>query len=265
MSDAIAHDIKRAYEGSAEAWAHGPTLVYRHLANALIDASPVPLRGWLVLDLGTGTGVASAALVAAGAQPFGVDLAEAMVRHRHGERPPGVVGDALALPFRAGGVDAVVAAFSLNHLPNPAAGLRECARVTRRGGIVLASTFPAEQDHPAKEVVEEVLEQFGYQRPHWYKEFKERIAVLTGYPDRLTEIALAAGLHDVEVAPVEVMAGLDDPNLVVEWRLNMPHTIAFVSSLEPEVRTHLYQHAVAVLPNALPPALTVLVLRSRVL
>lgn len=34
--------------------------------------------------------------------------------------------------------------------------------VTRSGGVVLASSFPTGADHPAKAVVEEVLEQYGY-------------------------------------------------------------------------------------------------------
>lgn len=156
-------------------------------------------------------------------------LAEALVRHHRTKRPPGTVGDALRLPFRGGAFDAVVAAFSLNHLPDPGAGLRECGRVVRAGGAVLASTFPVDADHPAKEAVESALLRFGYRRPPWYDEFKRDMAHLTGDPSRFESAASEAGLVDVTVAERDVDAGLGDPHLVVEWRLNMPHAIGFVN------------------------------------
>jgi ubiquinone/menaquinone biosynthesis C-methylase UbiE len=264
VSDSLVDDVKDAYEGAADAWAEGPSLVYRRMADALVDASPVSLAGRLVLDLGAGTGVASAVLVGAGARPVGFDVAEAMVRHQRSGRPPASVGDALALPFRADGFDAVVAAFSLNHLPDPSLGLAECTRVTHSGGILLASTFPTDAEHPAKPAVETVLERFGYRRPPWYTEFKQRTAPLTGDPSQLAAAASAAGLEDIEVRPVDVRAGLDDPRLVVEWRLNMPQTIAFVSSLDPHTRAQLSDEAEAALPSPLPAAVTVLVLRAAV-
>ncbi len=264
MSDSLVHEVKDAYEGAADAWAEGPSLVYRRMAEALVDASPVSLTGQLVLDLGAGTGVASAILVGVGARPVGFDVAEAMVRHQRGARPPGSVGDALALPFRAGGFDAVVAAFSLNHLADPTAGLAECRRVTRSRGLVLASTFPTDADHPAKAAVEDVLERFGYRRPRWYQEFKKRSAPLTGDRNLLAAGAWRAGLDDVDVRVLDVAAGLGDPRLVVEWRLNMPHTMAFVTSLDPETRARLRDEATAALPGPLPATLAVLVLTARV-
>ena len=54
---------------------------------------------------------------------------------------PAVTADVTALPFRSGAFDVVVAAFVVNHLPDPVAGLAELRRVTRPGGAVLASTF----------------------------------------------------------------------------------------------------------------------------
>ena len=256
--------IKDAYEDGADGWASGPTPVYRRLAQALIAASPRPLADRSVLDLGTGTGVASEALIEAGARPIGVDLAVAMLQHRRSQRPPGTAGDAQALPFRDGAFDAVVAAFSLNHLPDPAAGLAECRRVTRAGGFVLASTFPTEADHPAKAIVEAILEGFGYQRPHWYEAFKQRVAIRTGDADALAQVATDAGLIDVEVARLDVEAGLDRPELAVEWRLNMPHTIGFVADLDPAAQAALRARAVTALSDGLPSAVPMLLLLAHV-
>ncbi len=139
------------YSDTGGAWEEGPARVYDRLAAVLIDRSPVPLAGGRVLDVGAGTGAASRAALAAGvAEAVGVDAAFGMLAHRATARPPAVVGDALALPFARSAFDATVAAFSLNHLPCPAAGLREMARVTRSGGAILAASY-AVRRHPPGE------------------------------------------------------------------------------------------------------------------
>lgn len=260
----LVNEIRTAYEESAAGWARGPAAVYRRLALALIEAAPISLADRRVLDLGAGTGVASEALAAAGARPVGLDLAVAMLCHQQARRPPGVAGDAQALPLRDSAFDAVVAAFSLNHVPDPATALTECRRVTRTGGFILASTFPSEADHPAKAAVETTLQQFGYQRPRWYQTFKEHIAARTGDAERFARAATAAGLAHVRVDPVEVEAGLDDPEMAVEWRLNMPHTIGFVAALDPRARAELRARAVADLPTKLPSSVSILTLRAGV-
>jgi ubiquinone/menaquinone biosynthesis C-methylase UbiE len=48
-----------------------------------------------------------------------------------------VIADARALPFADGSADAVFAAGLVNHLPDPQAGLRELARVTSPGGLLV--------------------------------------------------------------------------------------------------------------------------------
>ena len=257
-------EIKGAYEGSADAWASGPTTIYRRFAEALVAAAPTSLDGQNVLDLGAGTGVASEVLTDAGAQPIAVDLAHAMLRHRREERPPATVGDAQGLPFGAGTFDAVVAAFCLNHLPDPVAGLAECRRVTRSGGLVLASTFPSDGNHPAKAIVERELERSGYQRPRWYRTFKQHIAQLTGDDAAFAQAAWDAGYGDVEVVAIEVEAGLDRPELAVDWRLNMPHTIGFVAGLDDVARGELRARAIAALSGELPTSAEIRVLRAHV-
>jgi len=174
------------------------------------------------------------------------------------------VGDAQALPFGDGTFDAVVAAFCLNHLPDPTAGLAECRRITRSGGVVLASTFPTDANHPAKTIVEAELERFGYQRPAWYRTFKARIAELTGDADAFASAATDAGFSDIEVVRVDVEAGLDRPELAVEWRLNMPHSIGFFTGLDRDTRTALRARAVEALSGDLPSAVPALFLRAGV-
>ena len=258
-------DIRSAYQGAAEGWATGPAVLYRRLADALVTtAGHEELGGQRVLDLGAGTGVASEVLSAVGARPVGFDIAHAMLTHRQSERPPGVVGDAAALPFSEGVFGAIVAAFCLNHVPDPPGALAECRRVTRTGGLVLASTFPSGADHPAKAGVEAVLERFGYRRPDWYATFKASIADRTGASDAFFEAATTAGLADVRVDRVDVDAGLHDPATAVTWRLNMPHTVGFVAELDPSDREALRAAAIAAMPPGLPPSVPMLVLRARV-
>ena len=138
--------------------------MYAPLARALVAAAPVPLAGRLVLDLGAGTGVAGRAALAAGARRVvGADLSEGMLRRGRGGTP--VVADAVALPFRDGRFDLVLAAFCLNHLSRVEDGLAEARRV---GAAIAASTFAPGWTHPAKDAADGALRSFGYQPPAWY-------------------------------------------------------------------------------------------------
>jgi hypothetical protein len=68
----------------------------------------------------------------------------------------------------------------------------------------------------------------------------------------------------VSVDHLDIEAGLDDPHVAVEWRLNMPHTLAFVSTLEPRTRAELRERAIAALGPDLPSAVPTLALRAHV-
>lgn len=259
--DAVA-EIKAAYGAGAAAWATGPEFVYRRLADALVARAPADLAGRRTLDLGSGTGVATRALVATGAEPIGLDLALEMLVQERAARAPGVAGDARLLPFGDRSFDAVVAACCLNHL-EPDAPLRECRRVLGDGGVLLASSFPSDRPHPAKEVIEAVLADHGWQPPSWYADFRQRVAAVTGDPGRLAAVARATGFGDVVTEILEVEAGVDDPQRVVAWRLNMPHTLGFVESLEPPARERLRADAVASVGNRHPSTVALLTLTAR--
>jgi predicted dehydrogenase len=103
--------------------------------------------GDTVLDLGCGTGNLARALAEAGLRVAGCDISGQMLAHA--ARDPGG-GDhgrcggwvRLApgwrrLPFASAAFDVVVAASVLEYVAEPAAVLRECARVLRPGGVVL--------------------------------------------------------------------------------------------------------------------------------
>ena len=99
-----------------------------------------------VLDVGCGTGALSGA---AAAIPFtrvtGVDPSLSYISHAEkelgGARVRFELGDALALRFCDATFDRTLSLLMLNHLPDPAAGLREMIRVTRPNGIVAAAVW----------------------------------------------------------------------------------------------------------------------------
>ena len=127
------------YAAAAPRWATGAELVYRPIAADLVAMSPHPLAGRTVLDAGAGTGAVSRALAAQHARPIAIDHSWGMLAWNAAARPPSAVADIRALPLADDSVDDAVAAFVLNHLTDPCAGLAELARVTGPGGAVLAA------------------------------------------------------------------------------------------------------------------------------
>jgi SAM-dependent methyltransferase len=97
--------------------------------------------GQAVLDAGCGTGRALVPMrdaVGRDGTVVGVDLTPEMLAaaRDHGRLTVAalLLADTRFLPLRDASVDAVLAAGLLPHLPDPAAGLAELARVTRPGG-----------------------------------------------------------------------------------------------------------------------------------
>ncbi|WP_092558391.1 class I SAM-dependent methyltransferase [Actinoplanes derwentensis] len=99
--------------------------------------------GHVVLDVGSGTGRALPALAAAvgpTGRVLGLDLTPDMLTAARnagrGDCADLVLGDARHLPIADATADVVFAAGLVHHLPDPVAGLRELARVTRPGGTL---------------------------------------------------------------------------------------------------------------------------------
>lgn len=252
-----------AYSATGALWECGPSRIYDRLAAVLVGRSPVPLAGRRVLDVGAGTGAASRAALAAGAADVvALDAAYGMLAHHADVRPAAVVGDILALPFPASTFGASVAAFSLNHLEDPVAGLRELARVTGPGGTVLAATYAEGDDHPVKAAVSAALAARGWAPDPWYRSMMTRIVPLLASPERFAAAAGAAGL-DADVQAVRVPFPELDAMDLVAWRLGMVQHAPFVADLPDAERRAVVADALALLGDEPTPLVrSVLVLTA---
>jgi len=245
--------VRAGYDAAADDWAEGPGPMYAQLARVLVAAAPVPLAGRLVLDLGAGAGVAGRAALAAGArQVVAVDLSEGMLRRAGGGRP--VAADAVALPFRDGSFDLVVAAFCLNHLASLAAGLAEARRV---GAAIAASMFAPGWTHPAKDAVDDAVRSFGYRPPAWHTVLQpgSRASDLKV----VARCAAAAGFTRVQAHIAAVPTGLATPAELVSWRLGMAHLAPFMRSLDAPGRAAVRRAAEQAVAAAAGPTMPLVV------
>ncbi len=264
----LAREMRADYGKAAAGWAAGPGQVYAPLARALLGASPVPVAGSRVLDLGAGTGVAGRAALAAGAdRVVAADLSVAMLRLITPPEHP-VVADAVALPFRDQAFDLVVAAFCLNHLGRPGDALREIRRV---GHGLAASMFAPGWTHPAKQAVKEALRPYGYQAPAWYESMTGESGSLAGDSRpasrdparRLADQAAVAGFSDVRVATISVRTGLSAPAELASWRLGLAHVAPFLQSLDAPRRAAARRAAEQAVAGTGPLVASMFVLTAR--
>ena len=171
------------------------------------------------------------------------DVALGMLLRGRDNRPPAAVGDALALPFRRGAFDIVLAPFSLNHLDEPAAGVREAGRV---GDLLVASTYAVDDDHPAKAAVDQALSEVGWTRPPWYAAMKSAMAAW-GTVDRATAVVECGGMRPRLVERREIAFPDLGPADMVAWRMGLAQSAEFVETLHPETRRTVVERALGLL------------------
>jgi demethylmenaquinone methyltransferase/2-methoxy-6-polyprenyl-1,4-benzoquinol methylase len=137
--------LPRHYDRLAEVLSFGQNGRWRRtMVDAVARAGP-----GTVLDVATGTaGVALALRARTGAGVVGVDLTEPMLRRGQANvRSAGASGIAFALgrgeqlPFPDDAFDAVSFTYLLRYVDDPAATLRELARVVRPGGTLANLEF----------------------------------------------------------------------------------------------------------------------------
>ncbi len=147
--------VARRYDVTNDVLSLGQTWAWR---RAVADAV-APKPGERILDLAAGTGTSSSPLAAAGADVICCDFSVGMLREGQRRQPDRafVAGDAMCLPFAADTFDAATISFGLRNIVDPAAGLRELARVTRPGGRLVVCEFSAPTDPRFRRVYLEYL------------------------------------------------------------------------------------------------------------
>jgi demethylmenaquinone methyltransferase/2-methoxy-6-polyprenyl-1,4-benzoquinol methylase len=112
--------------------------------RALLDAI-APQPGMRILDVATGTGMVAFGLAGRGAEVVGLDQSDAMLAgaRLRLERTPELadrlsfqLGEAEALPFADAEFDALSFTYLLRYVDDPAATMRELARVVKPGGRI---------------------------------------------------------------------------------------------------------------------------------
>lgn len=114
-------------------------------AEVLVEAAGVT-DGEQVLDVACGTGNASVAAAARGAQVVGVDAAAALLDQAE-ERVPGgrfVIGEAEDLPVADGEFDVALSVFGVIFSPAPDGAASELLRAVKPGGRVAITTWAPE-------------------------------------------------------------------------------------------------------------------------
>jgi ubiquinone/menaquinone biosynthesis C-methylase UbiE/DNA-binding transcriptional ArsR family regulator len=103
----------------------------------------------VIMDIGCGTGSLLQALSESGRELIGVDQSARMLQHAAEKTAPAQgriqfrFGDAEHLPAKDGEIGIAVLNMVLHHLPLPAQGLKEAARVLNDGGnLVIAELLP---------------------------------------------------------------------------------------------------------------------------
>jgi ubiquinone/menaquinone biosynthesis C-methylase UbiE len=201
MSEAASSFLARRYSSDAEVYDDLWSPVIRPVGEQLINAMPLQ-EATRVLDAGIGAGALVPAIqrVARHADVFGLDVASRMLRlavQRHDVSC--VSGDAMAMPFASGSVDAVVLAYVLFHLRRPAAALAEATRIVRDGGVVGVITWAAEGTIGAGSLLDRALDHAGAPMTPWTGEHEG-----LNSPDHIRTHLQRAGLIELALwtAPI---------------------------------------------------------------
>jgi demethylmenaquinone methyltransferase/2-methoxy-6-polyprenyl-1,4-benzoquinol methylase len=139
--------LPRHYDRVAAALSFGQDPRWRRTMVAAIDAQP----GERVLDAATGTGLVARALVRRyGCEVVGLDQSQEMLGRAQARMSADpqlakhltlVSGEAERLPFGDGEFDHLTFTYLLRYVEDPAATMRELARVVRPGGRVASLEF----------------------------------------------------------------------------------------------------------------------------
>jgi SAM-dependent methyltransferase len=211
----------------------------RELARTLIAAAQVR-PGARALDVGCGPGALTAELVAllGAANVAAVEPSEPFAAACR-RRLPGVdvhVKAAEALPFNDAAFDHALAQLVVSFMSDAPAGVREMARVTRRGGTVAAAVW----DYAGQMTLLRRFWDAAVALDPSAADRDEGRSMPFCTPVELADLLSTAGLADGEVAPAVVAAAYDGfDDLWHPLELGVGPSGAYATSLPPEQRAAL--------------------------
>jgi SAM-dependent methyltransferase len=139
-----------------QAYANDEKLRVRYMTHEQYTVPKVDFPEWAlqrlnwrgdeqVLDVGCGPGVYESALrhLFPGVTYYGLDFSEGMLE-KHPRKQSVVMADAQYLPYPSGTFDVVMANHMLYHVPDITRAIKECRRVLKPDGILMAATNSVE-------------------------------------------------------------------------------------------------------------------------
>jgi SAM-dependent methyltransferase len=194
------------------------------VAEAVVTRSAIA-EGERVVDVACGTGNAALLAAARGARVIGVDGAPrllAVAAERAAEQELALdlrQGDLLALPVDDASADVVLSVFGVIFAPDPAAALRELARILHPDGRVFLSAWvPAGPIDATLRTIRTILERVESQPP------------VVSFPwsdtDALGVAAADAGLALVATEPAELAIRAASPEAYVDASADHPMAVA---------------------------------------
>ncbi len=149
-ADEYREKVKDVYGGKQGALLSTASHLSMHmpLGRRLFRTRKFDLRGMKsILDVGSGAGQLAGHLLDFSdpqARITCIDISQPMLRRARQRlksvRPDYVVADVTSLPFADESFDGITCGYVLEHVPDPAQGLRELSRVLQRGGRMLLLT-----------------------------------------------------------------------------------------------------------------------------
>jgi demethylmenaquinone methyltransferase/2-methoxy-6-polyprenyl-1,4-benzoquinol methylase len=131
--------LPRRYDQMGAVLSFGQDPRWRDAMVRAVDPHP----GQQILDVATGTGMVALAVARRGAQVTGLDQSEAMLAAARAHLPAElagritlVTGEAEHLPFADASFDGLTFTYLLRYVDDPAATMRELARVVKPGGRI---------------------------------------------------------------------------------------------------------------------------------
>ncbi len=128
--------IAPEYERMGRLLSFGQDPRWRRFLVSRVATAP----GSTVLDVASGTGLVARGLRGRGYRVLALDPSEAMLRAGEPAGPK-TLGRAEEIPFADAGIDALTFTYLLRYVDDPAATMRELARVVRDGGTIASLEF----------------------------------------------------------------------------------------------------------------------------